>query len=406
LQHAFAEVATMDVAIISPVSPFDPRDGHRLAVLSDVHAVLDSGLTLGVVAFTYEGDPSPQSTPCPATLIRARPGGAASRLVRGVLKGMAPSLERLYTAEALTQVREALKTCMPDVVIIDDASVAGYVSVVRELLPRANVILRSHNVMHDVRREQLANTSGFLRAPVGFDCRKYLEFEREAVMNCDEHWSITEADAARMVELYGRPCGHLSVSLPLDRYTKLDVAAGKSNRFVHVGTIDFRRRSDLSAFLQVNWPQILEADPRAELTLAGKVYGASIPATNVSYSGAVREDTDVYRSGRFALNFQNSTGGLKLKTLTSMAAGRVLFSTKYGVEGLPIVSGRHYWEMSTALSKDKLTVILRDESAGKSIAEAGRQYVVDKHSRSVIARQLQSLLNRGAMRSTLTAFSA
>ncbi len=395
----------MDVAIISPVSPFDPRDGHQLAVLSDVHAVLDSGLTLGLIAFTYGDDHSPQSTPCAAGLISARPGGAASRLVRGLLRGMAPSLERLYTAEARIQVRDALKRWRPGVVIIDDASVAGYVPLVRELLPRARVILRSHNVMHDVRREQLASTSGILRAPVHFDCRKYLAFEREAVVCCDEHWSITEADAARMVELYGRPCGHLSVSLPLERYTKLDVASGKSNRFVHVGTIDFRRRSDLSTFLQLNWPQILKSDPGAGLTMAGKVYGATIPAKNVTYLGPVSDDTDVFRNGRFALNFQNSTGGLKLKTLTSMAAGRVLFSTKHGVEGLPVVSGQHYWDMSIALSKDNLRVILGDEVAGKLIAEAGRQYVADSHSRRAISQQFQTLLS-GARHSAPTAFSA
>ena len=125
----------MDVVLISPVCPFNPHDGHTLAVLSDVNAVLDNGLTLGVIAFTYDDREILYSSACPSRLIRARAGGGASRFLFGLLRGMAPSLERLYTPDAAVQIRDALIKWMPSVVIIDDASVAGYVSLVREIVP-------------------------------------------------------------------------------------------------------------------------------------------------------------------------------------------------------------------------------------------------------------------------------
>ena len=122
----------------------------------------------------------------------------------------------------------------------------------------------------------------------------------------------------------------------------LSPGQGQKNGFVHVGTLDFRRRADLDQFLTASWPKVIQADSRATLTLAGSLHGKARPATNVEYAGRVSSDTDAYRGARFAVNFQSSTGGLKLKTLTSLAAGRTLISTTHGIEGLALESGRHY----------------------------------------------------------------
>jgi len=254
------------------------------------------------------------------------------------------------------------------------------------------VVLRSHNVMHDVRLEQLRRTKGLTKPAIQFDCEKYIAFERKAVESCDAHWAITEADAARMNEIYHRPASCLSVSLPLEKYEALLPEQGRSNAFVHVGTIDFRRRSDLSQFLGESWPKVLKADSSATLTLAGSVHGKPIAARNVNYSGRVTCDADVYRLGRFALNFQSSTGGVKLKTLTSLAAGRALVSTVQGVEGLSIKPGCHYWEIDSFMLSPHLKDMLRDPGASRSTADAGRQYVAANHSRVAISSQFSKLL--------------
>jgi hypothetical protein len=156
--------------------------------------------------------------------------------------------------------------------------------------------------------------------------------------------------------------------------------------------LDFRRRSDLDSFLNVSWPKVLRADSGATLTMAGTLRGNAIPARNVTYCGRVASDADVYRLGRFALNFQSSTGGVKLKTLTSLAAGRTLVSTAAGVEGLPLESGQHYWDIDRFLSTPRLRELLQDVRATQPVADAGRQYVMANHSRASLARQFCTLL--------------
>jgi len=239
----------------------------------------------------------------------------------------------------------------------------------------------------------LQKTHGLTRPAIQYDCRRYLALERDAAAQCDAHWAITAADAERMKQLYGRPASCLTVSIPLEKYEALRPEHGLSNGFVHVGTLDFRRRSELETFLAGSWPRVLDADPQATLTLAGSLWGRRIEARNVSYCGRVASDHDVYRLGRFALNFQSSTGGIKLKTLTSLAAGRTLLSTARGVEGLPLESGKHYWEIGEFLGSQGLKSMLQEADATQPIADAGRQYVARNHSRETVARQFGALLS-------------
>jgi hypothetical protein len=384
----------MEIVLISPVSPFDPSNGHKIAVLSDVHALLDNGADLGVIAFTYEGEADSIPDLCPTVRVAAGSGGFASRFFRGLFKGLPPSAERLYSSEAREAVCGSIRKWSPRIVIIDDTSVSGYIPDIRAIVPNATIVLRTHNVMHDIRMEQLSRAKGPSRPAIAYDCARYVEFERTAVLSSDRHWAITEADSKRIEELYQRPGQCLTVSVPFDRYHALHSDQGQRNGFVHVGSLDFRRRTDLCQFLDSSWPRIIAADPSAVLTLAGELKGKPIRAQNVNYAGRVESDVEVYGRARFALNFQSSPGGVKIKTLTSLAAGRTLLSTREGVEGIAIKSGREFFDIDHFLGRDDLRWLLSDVRSTQSVAEAGRHYVGVHHSRSVVAGQILNLMDR------------
>lgn len=381
----------LDVALLSPVNPFEPLDGHRMAVESDVNAILDNGLGLGVLTFLYGHQKPTAVPPCDTRYFSVKAGSFAVRLLRGLFGQVPPSSERLYTKDSIAGVRRALKEWKPNYVVVDDVAMGGYISHIRDTAPGAKIILRTHNVMHDIRREQLEKTTGPARVAVRFDTERYNDYERRSLANADAHWAITPADADRMTEIYGVPSGFLSVSIPMGRYTKIGIEEGRNNHFIHVGTLDFRRRSDLQSFLQRSWPKVRAIDAEAAVTFAGTLHGKGIHAPGVKYAGPVKDDAAVYRQGRFALNFQQTTGGIKIKTLTSLAAGRTLISTAHGIEGVPIRSGEHYWDMKTFLSS-RLRDFLSDTDGLLKMANAGRGWVESHHSRKAIATQFATLL--------------
>jgi len=247
-------------------------------------------------------------------------------------------------------------------------------------------------VMQDVRWEQFAQTKGLLRLAVGFDSSRYGAFEAQAMNSCDAHWAISPRDAVRMTKLYGHPCASLSVSVGRERYAPIGVDEGAQHSFVHLGSLDFRRRNDLASFLRDSWPKIRAAVPQAAAYFVGLLVGRQINAPGVTYSGRIKDDVAAYRKGRFALNFQNTTGGIKLRSLTSLAAGRTLVSTSRGVEGLQLVAGEHYWDMASLLSSHHLADLIDDVASNRRIGHAGREWVLQNHSRAAIAAQFGRLL--------------
>jgi hypothetical protein len=386
----------MDVLLLAPVNPFEIRDGHTMAVASDMRAALDNGLTVGVISFLYGNQQPPAQTEdserCEARFFQVRAGSFPLRFVRGLFAQVPPSSERLYSAESIAGVRTALKAWKPSYVIVDDVSMAGYIPLVREIVPNARVIVRTHNVMQDVRWEHFGQTKGLLKLPVGLDSSRYMAFEAHAMESCDAHWAISPTDAVRMTKLYGHPSASLSVSVGHERYAPVGIDEGAQNVFVHIGSLDFRRRKDLEFFLRNSWPKIRAAVPQAAADFAGLLVGRKIDAPGVTYSGPIKDDVVAYRKGRFALNFQNTTGGIKLKTLTSLAAGRTLVSTSRGVEGLQLVAGEHYWDMASFLSAHRLADLIDDAESNKRIGHAGREWVLQNHSRAAIAAQFGRLL--------------
>jgi glycosyltransferase involved in cell wall biosynthesis len=381
----------VDIAVLCPVTPFEPTDGHRMAMASDIQAILDSKLSLGVVTFLY-GQQTPSTvTACESRYFRVSGGSFVMRFIRGLMSRIPPSSERLYTKESMAGIKEALRDWQPKIVVINDVSMAGYIPLIRETVPAAKIVVRTHNVMHDVRHEQLARTKYQSRIAVKLDTERYCRFERDSLAQADAVWAITQADADRLTTLYNTRGDVLSVSIPLERYRSIATSEGQPRHFIHIGTLDYRRWSDLESFLSDNWPRILSVDPDAAITFAGALYGKAIEAPGVTYTGTVGDDAAVYRQGRLALNIQQSTGGIKLKTLTSLAAGRTLISTAHGVEGVPIASGKHYWDMDVFL-KDRLKDVLADSEGLRKIAENGRAWVEAHHSREAIAKQMSRLV--------------
>lgn len=381
----------VEAALLSAVLPLEPKDGHVIAAVSDVNAVRDLGLRLGLIAFAHDRRPAPAASPYPARVIPVRPGGPPLRFVRGLLTGAVPSIERFYARSAREEIARTLRAWSPATVIIADVALAGYIPTIRDVLPRARVILRTMNVMRDIRTDQFNLATGLNRAAAHVECQRYSRFERDAVVAADDVWAITQADADRIAGLFGRPCGLLSVSLELGAYATLKTHVGKRSTFVHVGSIDLRRKVHLRPFLNHYWSRVQRVDSSATLVLAGRLYGDAISAPNVEYRGPVENDIDVYAEGRIAVNFQQSTGGVKVKTLTAMAAGRTVVSTNEGVEGLPLQRGVHYLHIDV-MTRPELKELLSDDTVGQRIAEAGRDYVMAAHSRSAIATQLRGLL--------------
>ncbi len=62
------------------------------------------------------------------------------------------------------------------------------------------------------------------------------------------------------------------------------------------------------------------------------------------------------------------------------------------MEGLHLVAGEHYWDMGSFLSTHRLADLIDDAAINKRMGNAGREWVIQNHSRAAIAAQFGRLL--------------
>jgi glycosyltransferase involved in cell wall biosynthesis len=83
-------------------------------------------------------------------------------------------------------------------------------------------------------------------------------------------------------------------------------------------------------------------------------------------------------------------GGTRLKVFESMASGTPVVSTAVGVEGLPVVDGRHYLRADDPRAFATAVVrLMRDDALRTSIASEARAYVESRFSFRVAAQAFE-----------------
>ena len=387
---------SIDVLMLAPVYPFAEDNGHKIAVMSDVHAVLANGLRLALFAFWHHGqtEPSPGDADFPVQVVPVRKGSRPVRFLRSLTSAFPPSVERLYSRHARQALACFARKTKPRLVIVNDFCLGGYIPLLREAAPGARIAARSHNVMADVCSHQLRGAPRRMKPVFALETSRWRRLEGGTLRTADCCWAITANDALRLRQIYGGPgVGYLPVSIKLEKYLAVPLAAGDDRTLVHLGTTDVRKYPDFLYFLRTTWPRLREAGADMRLILGGRFEGVrQLPADGVEYRGYVEDDASLFARGRYALNLQTSTGGIKLKSLTAMAAGRTLVSTTIGVEGIDIQPGMHYWNLEQMIAGGAVPWLSHDGAAPLEVARRGREWVSENHCAARVGRQFAALL--------------
>jgi len=88
-------------------------------------------------------------------------------------------------------------------------------------------------------------------------------------------------------------------------------------------------------------------------------------------------------------------GGTRLKVYEAMAMGAPVVSTTIGVEGLPVVPGKHFLAADSATEFAAAVVsLLKDQLLRQKISLQARQYVEEKCSYEPVAREFDDICLR------------
>ncbi len=319
-------------------------------------------------------------------------------LLRNWISGKNPyHVERFWSAAFAAALVEELADFRPDVVHIESPFLASYLPLIRKHLPTAKTAFRMNNVEAEIWQRLAGEERNPLkRRYLASLSRRMAAYEKQVWPLFDVLLPVTAEDAAVAAQYV--PENRLRV-VPFC----IDLAKYPSQPWpqkpaaYHLAAMDWRPNVEAAEwFIDKIWPLISGKSPRLEVFFAGRHMPAKLLE---KASGSLHILGEIPDAAAFAADKNilivplKSGGGIRVKILEAMASGKLVVSTRVGMQGIPVTDGVHALLADTP--EDFAAVLINAaENSGKSaaIAQAGAAFVRGKFDRKEIMEALVAWL--------------
>lgn len=391
----------MKLLVLTKKFPFPLKDGESLAIHGLTKSLSELGCAVSLLAMNtskhfFAG------TDLPAEMGHYRavrtvnvdnqisPIDAISNLVRGT----SYHISRFHQASYHAALEQWLQEEDFDIVQLETLYLAPYIRTIR-LNSGAQVVMRSHNVEHEIWERCSSNISfAPKRWYLRHITRQLRDYERSQLNQYDLLLPITQRDKKKFERLGSR--GRTYV-LPIGLETQCGPpryeSYGSPPNLHFIGSLDWLPNLEgLQWFLNSVWPLIHARCPEVEFHIAGRNMPHSIrqlEMANVVIHGEVESSCDFVSSHSISIVPLLSGGGMRAKILEAMSLGRVIVTTTVGLEG---IKARNRRDLFIADTPEQFAAVIEEcgqrgrklEAIGRNAYAAFSRY----YDRRVLAREL------------------
>lgn len=259
---------------------------------------------------------------------------------------------------------------------------------------RQRFVLTEHNVESELGAATYGQWPRWMRGLAALDQRRARRWEHHALPQAAAVVAVTEADAAKLARISGRPT-HV-VSNGVDARAFASVRHDAATRTVlFLGNYEYAPNVDAVAWLASEIaPRVWAQDPSVRFRICGhglpEAWARRWPDARFEWRGYVPELAEVQARSALFIAPLRAGGGSKLKVLEAMAAGLPLVSTREGLSGLPVIDGRHARVADT--TDDMATAVLQllqHPDAARAMGQQARALVQAEFDWSAVASQLE-----------------
>jgi hypothetical protein len=160
----------------------------------------------------------------------------------------------------------------------------------------------------------------------------------------EEVYAITQRDAKEYKNRYNfNVNGVIGVCFERNYIFSKNPDFEYGKKIIHLGTLDLRKSTGMNEFILLVWDKIKSQHEDAVLILAGKNSERfNMPEKGIIGMGFIENENEIMDMGSFFINPQQIGTGVKVKTLFAMLHGKVVVSTKKGIEGIEGQNGKDY----------------------------------------------------------------
>ncbi len=301
-----------------------------------------------------------------------------------MLKNKSYNIARFKDKRLKKKIIELLDQNVYDTVIFESIYTIPYLDLF--LNKGCKVILRAHNVEHEIWKQLSQQASFFLKKWYFKKLSDQLRnFELNELKKLDGIIAISEEDA----KFFHQFTPKVNVTaIPTAVKTDFDLPNYELNDFYFLGAMDWRPNKE-----GVQWlldKVVMQGLKFVRLHLAGKALKkGEITHPSVVCHGEIENAKDFIDQHGICLIPMLSGSGIKIKLLENMAMGKPIISTTEGVRGVPVENGKHVIiadepkEYRSAMYELSLSKELR-----KKLGSNAKQFVIHNFGEDKVTRRL------------------
>lgn len=259
--------------------------------------------------------------------------------LRSLVQGGSYHVERFENQDFAAKLQALLEGEQYDVVQLESLYMAPYIPIIRQY-SGALVVLRAHNVEHEIWERVAANSGWGQRWYLQQITPRLKQYEIDRLNDYD----LVAAISARDVEHFQR-LGLVKetivtpIGLDCRDYRPDRQCFRKPLSLSFIGSLDWiPNQEGLKWFLDEVWlPKLAPLFPDLEFHIAGRTAPAwikNLQMPRVFFHGEVPSAPDFLNQHAIMVVPLLSGGGMRAKILEGMAVGKVVLSTRLGMEGV------------------------------------------------------------------------
>lgn len=263
------------------------------------------------------------------------------RLMIGLLRGKPMWASDNAVGAFSTRVRELAQEWKPDIVQIEFAIMGQYIPALEPC--KAPRVLADHDPGVEATRELLRSRHGLARLIQYLDVLAWERFERAIMRDVHTVVAVTERDRDALARSAGHtPVVRISVGttlpeLPLDPLGQPPPSLVFVGSFIHPPNVDAAAR-----LISTIFPRVRSSYPESTLYIVGDQPPPEIQQMayeGVIVTGRVPEVKPYLDRAAVVVVPLRLGGGMRVKVLEALAAGKAVVASPLAVEGLDLVSG-------------------------------------------------------------------
>jgi glycosyltransferase involved in cell wall biosynthesis len=302
------------------------------------------------------------------------------------------NIERFHNLGFEARLIEILSGNKFDIVQLESLYVCPYIATIRRV-SKAKIVLRAHNTESAIWQKNAdEETEPFKKMWYRDLAGKLERYEKKIVNEVDAILPITNEDMDRLKKLGATKPMYTATFAMSNPASQPRTENRELSTVFHIGAMDWKPNHDGVHWL-VNdiWPIVLQSVPDAKLHLAGK----SMSKTEFSGKAGVIPHGEVADANEFMSQYNimaiplRSGGGVKVKVIEGMFAGKAIVTTKIGSEGIAM-RDKHEFLLATTTQEfaDHLVTLLRNDKLASEIGQNAQKCAAENHELSRVTKKL------------------